>query len=146
MLEPMAKPRPLPRSAAFEWNGGAWAGTTFGGSIWLLFGSIVLFGLGYPLAGLVWMLCFGGAVSIGLALWQRRRRMRPHPAAQMLVWGIAGLAVLALAALVLTGAETALEGMTYLGTAEIWLVVLVFPLLSILFLAKERRAARNAPR
>jgi hypothetical protein len=94
--------RPLPGPGLFQWNTGAWFGGQLGGTGWLLPGAAVLAPQAPALAA-VWLLCFAAPNALGVWLWRRRDRVRPHPALQALVLVITLSGLVAVAALDVAG-------------------------------------------
>ena len=82
------------RSAAFEWNAGAWFGAQLGGTAWLFVSSAVLL-RGQPRSALVLLGCGLGANLLGSLLWMQRGRLSPYRALQILVTVCCGFAFVA---------------------------------------------------
>jgi hypothetical protein len=76
----------------FHWNAGGWFGSQIGGTSWLLAGAAML-ALRAPAVAVVWLVCYALANIVGIWLWRRRTRFRPHTAIQLLLLacGISGL-------------------------------------------------------
>jgi hypothetical protein len=75
-----------------QWNEGGWFGSQIGGTSWLLVGAAMLAPVA-PAIAVVWLACYAFANAVGIWLWRRRTRVRPHTAIQLLllVCGISGL-------------------------------------------------------
>ena len=78
-----------------KWDFGGWFGSLLGSTLWMLILGLTIL-VSHPLtAASVLVLC-ALANTVGVLLWNRRDRMRVHPAMQILVWftGCTSVAVL----------------------------------------------------
>lgn len=132
----MAKKRPKPGPGHFQWNGGGWAGAQLGGSLWMLAVAVSLV-QSAPGVALVWVLGFSAVNMIGLALWNRRDRIRPYPALQLLllVLGISGLVGFGSLELM---APAVFDGEGW--SRQDWMALLVVPVIMTFFALLEWRA------
>src|SRR5262245_20825119 len=83
---------PITGPGYIHWNAGGWFGGQVGGTSWLLVGAAVLAPQA-PAVAAIWLAGFAAANAVGLWLWRRRTRFRPHTAfqAMLLACGISGL-------------------------------------------------------
>lgn len=129
----------LPRSAAFQWNAGGWFGGQFGGTFWMLLGGLFLFPVDARVAWIT-LAVYAAVNGLGLFLWSRRRRIRPHPAIQIFI-GATGLAAAGLFLLWRgigrEGIQEAFGGQS--SYLDFWWL-LIFPALMLLFYVQEKRA------
>src|SRR5215470_9138380 len=83
---------PMTSPGYFRWTAGGWFGSQIGGTSWLLVGAAVLAPRA-PVVAVIWLACYAAANAVGLGLWRRRTRVRPHTTFQVLLLacGISGL-------------------------------------------------------
>lgn len=136
------------RRAPFEWNAGGWFGSVLGGTLWMFLGSGALTAQGSSAAGAVWGACAMVGVGVGVVLWKRRESTAPHRAVQALLWALFALGVVAMASIDLSGAgaeaDDALSGHGLFHGVAKYGFLLVFPVLSVVFAAREKNARAAA--
>jgi hypothetical protein len=134
-----------PRTAAdhpqsLSWNAGAWFGSLFGCTLWML----LLAGLAFerdPASALVPSIAFALAAGLGGFLWSRRATLRAHTALQVQL-AVTGLLALAAIASVDRQLDLAtLEGAW--GGRQAYAALLVYPVLMVAFWMRERAARRR---
>lgn len=136
------------RRAAFEWNAGGWFGSVLGGTLWMFLGAGALTAQGHAVAGTVWGACSMIGVGVGVALWKRREAVAPYRAIQTLLWSFFALGVTAMASIDVSGAgagaDEALSGHGLFHGVAKYGFLLVFPILSVVFAAREKHARTTA--
>jgi hypothetical protein len=79
----------------FQWNTGGWFGTQIGSTAWMLLAAAGVAPWSIEMAA-VGLLCFAGPNSLGAWLWQRRDRIAPGPAIELLLLSISGSSLILL--------------------------------------------------
>lgn len=126
----------------FRWEIGGHLGSQIGGTAWL-----ILMGFGEMffniVPGLIWVLCGVVPNVIGTMIWNRRDRIAPYPATQILL-AITMLA--AMAAMVTSYTYERWGGMRVAdwdGLKSVWLVLLILPVIMVVFHFLEMNTLRK---
>ncbi len=125
----------------FQWNAGAWFGSMFGSTIWML----ILAGYSAPPDPVVSMLVGGSyliCILTTIVFWLRRDRLLPYPSIQHQLAIIGALAALSLWIVFERLDADALRGTNGGQSVSLWVLV-IFPLLMIQFHYLERSARRE---
>ena len=126
---------------AFRWNGGAWWGTTLGGTCWMIPFAIILAVHGDWAAAVIVSICAVLAATGGIVMWQQRSRIKALPALQwmILILGILTTIILAtVSTLASTPSKLALHWSPW-----VWGLLVLFPLMSLSFLMTQRQAEKE---
>jgi uncharacterized membrane protein YfcA len=91
----MATKQPMIGPGIFQWNGGGWFGAQLGSTVWMLLAAGWIAPVA-PQAATIGVLCFAAPNALGMWLWQRRDRILPHTAIQVLVLSICGAGLVTL--------------------------------------------------
>jgi hypothetical protein len=81
----MAPKKPMIGPGRFQWNTGAWFGSQFGCTAWMLVAAAESMFRHVPWVALGFLLGFAVANTIGTALWWRRDRVAPFRAIMLLL-------------------------------------------------------------
>jgi hypothetical protein len=112
----------------------------------MLIGALAM-ALHYPWVAALWLLCFTLANGVGTWMWQRRDRLAPYPAIQLLVLviGVCGMVALASIDVLRLQAPVALTmPRSNLRTGELFLLTFVPGAMA--WSALQERAARKLER
>ena len=131
----------------FRWNAGAWFGTQFGATCWLLICALLMMPHDAGIASMV-ALCFVAACVTGVGLWVARRRIGAYPALQGLlavIWALSLAAVYIIDSSGLWHVVSGIEITGAGGTVSAWamklLVWLMFPAFMLWFHVLEKNSA-----
>ena len=132
--------RPLAGDGQFQWNTGGWFGGQVGSTLW-----IVLLG-GVAAVRNVWvglLICLCGVLPnlLGLYLWNRRDRIKPYAAIQILLGCVGVLSLAAVLLFHLGGLVLQDSGGVSITTAFWYL--LLYPLLMLCFFWQEMSSRKR---
>ncbi len=129
-------------TSPFQWNAGAWFGSQFGCTVWLLAGSVVLYSTS-PNVGFVWLGGFLLSAAMSVYRWTQRERLRAYVAYQrsLLLIGVVSFACIVMAHL--AGQLPRLMWGNTSAALAAYAALLVFPSLMLRFHLREK-AARGA--
>jgi hypothetical protein len=135
----MAADDSRPDGAAFRWNAGGWFGAQIGATAWMaLLGLLLL--LDAPGLGAL-VIAFALAPNVlGIVLWRMRDRIRPYPAAQLLIAVSAAFALAAFISLDVAGRIPALRAGS--GWSVYW-ILLVYPGMMLMFHLQQVAAKKR---
>ncbi|MDA1229776.1 MAG: sigma-70 family RNA polymerase sigma factor [Planctomycetota bacterium] len=126
---------------AFRWNAWAWGGSSLGGLAWMLPTTGLAFWNGSTLTGAVIGGCFLVGCAVAIMLWRARGRIHAYAALQTMIGIMCGLTTVAMVTLQFSANEETLAGMKWTPLA--YLVLLIFPLLSLQFYSIRRSFQKN---
>lgn len=137
----MNEVKPLLGSGHFQWNAGGWFGSLFGGTAYLVAGSVFVISQN-PFGAAVWLTLFAFGSLVGCYLWGRRATLDPYRAYQM-VLAIMGCIAITAIVFAVSFAPEFLDG-TEMTTATRWiLMVLLFPSMMLWFHYLESKARQK---
>lgn len=125
----------------YQWNGGGWFGSVFGGTMWLILGSLTQIQQHSTLA-VIWAMCGLIPISVCAWMWTQRDRLLPYPAIRNMILMLWAGATVALASMLKLSPELLVQ---YGGNK--WVLIgcfLMFPMMLIQFALLERGAKPKA--
>ena len=128
------------RASPFQWSAGAWFGSLFGATIWMLLGAIYIFLFLSQQVGLVWLAGFLLCVAVIVYLWTQRTQTRAYVAYQVSLFVIAGVAFICILTAHVAGHLPRLVWNNPNAPLGAYFAWLTYPFLMLRFYVRERSA------
>lgn len=121
---------------AFRWNAGGWFGSCIGSIAWMAPLSVVSFWFESKASGFVTFACFFAGIAMSVAAWRFRKTLSAYRSFQYMIIVTGFLTIIVFTATQLWANEETREFTEW--TPWAWLVLLMFPIISLHFWWIER--------
>ena len=138
--DPKGEPTAPLISHSCVWSAGAWFGTLFGVSAWLLIGSPIPAPASAPL-GILWPVCGVSIVAAGSMLWARRRVLFPYVGLMILLLITWMATCVAIVGLMVLGPKSAVP--FEVNPWQALSGLLMVPMLMLMFTLRERAGEKR---